>query len=295
MRSPRSRARCAALRIGHARIHDRRIRFAVRPGDPARAPLLFLNGLGANIELAEPFIDALAAPTVVTFDVPGVGGSPTPPAPYRPHSVAHLAAGLLDHLGYAHADVLGVSWGGAIAQQFALQHRARCRRLVLAATAPGALMVPGSPSVLVKMLTPRRFVDRRHAHRIAGDIYGGAFRTDPALVDRTLRHVRFSSRGGYYMQLCAAFGWTSLPWLAALPQPTLVMAGGDDPLIPMINARIMQWLIPDARLAIVDCGHLFLVTRAAESARIVDAFLTEPRSRAGRAPNHPLTTSRRPP
>jgi len=73
------------------------------------------------------------------------------------------------------------------------------------------------------------------------------------------------------------------------------MAGGDDPLIPMINARIMQWLIPDARLAIVDCGHLFLVTRAAESARIVDAFLTEPRSRAGRAQNHPLTTSRRPP
>ena len=139
------------------------------------------------------------------------------------------------------------------------------------------------------------FVDRRHAHRIAGDIYGGAFRNDPALVDRTLRHVRFSSRGGYYMQLCAAFGWTSLPWLAALPQPTLVMAGGDDPLIPTINARIMHWLIPDARLAIVDCGHLFLVTRAAESARIVDAFLTEPRSRAGRASNHPLTTSRRHP
>ena len=54
------------------------------------------------------------------------------------------------------------------------------------------------------------------------------------------------------------------------------MAGADDPLVPTINARIMQWLIPDARLEILDCGHLFLVTRAAESARIVESFLTEP-------------------
>ena len=76
-----------------------------------------------------------------------------------------------------------------------------------------------------------------------------------------------------------SFGWTSLPWLFTLRQTTLVMAGADDPLIPTINARIMQWLIPDSRLEILDCGHLFLVTAAAESARIVDAFLTEPDGR----------------
>ena len=51
------------------------------------------------------------------------------------------------------------------------------------------------------------------------------------------------------MQLAATLGWTSLPWLASLRQPTLIMAGDDDPLVPMINARIMQWLIPDARIA----------------------------------------------
>ena len=99
--------------------------------------------------------------------------------------------------------MLGVSWGGAIAQQFAFQHPTRCRRLVLAATATGALMVPGRPSVLVKLTTPRRYVDSRHAHRIAGDVYGGAFRRDPELVARTFRHVRFASRGGYYLQLAA--------------------------------------------------------------------------------------------
>ncbi len=264
------------MQIGQTRIGGHSIRYGVRRGDAARSPLLILNGLGANIELAEPFIDALSGPTVAIFDVPGVGGSPTPPSPYRPAGIASLAAGLLDHLGYAEADVLGVSWGGAIAQQFAIQHASRCRRLVLAATAPGALMVPGNPLTLLKMATPRRYLDSEHARRIAGEIYGGAFRREPELVSRTFRHIRFSSRGGYYLQLAAAFGWTSLPWLFMLRQPTLIMAGADDPLIPTINARIMRWLIPDARLEILDCGHLFLVSRAAESARIVDSFLTEP-------------------
>src|SRR5215467_10549582 len=156
LRSTRGRR---TMHIDHARVGGHRIRYAVRDGDRARPPLLLLNGLGANIELAAPFIDALDAPTVITYDVPGVGGSPTPPSPYRPSHVARLTAALLDHLGYGEADVLGVSWGGAIAQQFAFQHRSRCRRLVLAATSPGALMVPASPSVLLKVATPRRYID----------------------------------------------------------------------------------------------------------------------------------------
>lgn len=273
------RSRRPAMRVDHAHIRGHRIRYAVREGNRARPPLLILNGLGANIELAAPFIDALPGLAVAIFDVPGVGGSPAPRSPYRPSMVARLALGLLDHLGFDEADVLGVSWGGAIAQQFAIQHPLRCRRLVLAATAPGTLMVPGHPSVLLKMLTPRRYVDKRHAHRIAGDVYGGAFRREPELVERTLRHVRFSSRSGYYLQLVAALGWTSLPWLLALRQPTLIMAGDDDPLVPTINARIMQWLIPDARLEVLPCGHLFLVTLAKESASIVEAFLSEPDAR----------------
>jgi poly(3-hydroxyalkanoate) depolymerase len=272
----RSRGGPRPLHIEHARVDGHRIRYAVREGDPARPPLLLLNGIGANIELAHPFIDALDGPTFITYDVPGVGGSPTPPSPYRPSTIARLTAELLEHLGYCEADVLGVSWGGAIAQQFAFQHRSHCRRLVLAATSAGAFMVPAQPSVLLKMATPRRYVDRAHAMKVAGDIYGGVFRTNPEAVINELKHVRFSSRGGYYLQLAAAFGWTSLPWLWTLRQPTLIMAGADDPLIPLANAQVMQWLIPDARLEILDCGHLFLVTRAAESARIVESFLAEP-------------------
>ena len=70
------------------------------------------------------------------------------------------------------------------------------------------------------------------------------------------------------------------------------MAGADDPLVPTINARIMQWLLPDARLAILDCGHLFLITLPAKSASIVEAFLTEPAERPANAARTPHSTRR---
>jgi poly(3-hydroxyalkanoate) depolymerase len=261
------------VQIGLRDVGGQILRVGVRPGAKSRPPLLLFNGIGANIELVEPFLSALQGPEAIIFDVPGVGGSPAPRRPYRPSTLAQLSAQLLDQLGHRQADVLGVSWGGALAQQFAFQHAARCRRLVLAATSPGHLMVPGRPTVLLKMATPRRYKDRDYMKRIAGDIYGGALRRSPELVDKHLRHVRWSSDYGYYLQLLAGFGWSSLPWLPFLAQPTLVMAGTDDPIVPLVNGRILAKLIPRARLVTLDDGHLFLVTSAADSAEIIAGFL----------------------
>jgi len=249
------------------------LRVAVRRGAKAQVPLLLFNGIGANIELVAPFLDALDGPETIVFDVPGVGGSPAPWLPYRPSTLATLSRRLLDQLGYEQVDVLGVSWGGALAQQFAFQQAERCRRLVLAATSPGHLMVPGKLTVLLKMATPRRYRDCEYMSSIAGEIYGGALRSSPELVRSHLRHVRWSSDYGYYLQLIAGFGWSSLPWLRFLPQPTLVMAGIDDPLVPVANSRILASLIPDARLVTIDDGHLFLVTSAGKSAEIISQFL----------------------
>jgi poly(3-hydroxyalkanoate) depolymerase len=249
------------------------LRVGVRPGDQARPPLLLFNGIGANIESIAPFLDAFNGPEVIIFDVPGVGGSPAPWLPYRLWMLARLSAQLLDRLGHEQVDVLGVSWGGALAQQFAFQQAKRCRRLVLAATSPGHLMVPGKLTVLSKMITPRRYKDSDYLNRVAGDIYGGALRRSPALARYHLRHVRWSSDYGYYLQLLAGFGWTSLPWLHLLLQPTLVMAGADDPIVPLANGRILASLIPGARLATIDDGHLFLITSACQSAEIISEFL----------------------
>ena len=78
---------------------------------------------------------------------------------------------------------------------------------------------------------------------------------------------------GYFYQLLAMTGWTSLPWLWSLPQPTLVLMGRDDPLVPVINGRILVQLIPNARLRLIDDGHLFMVTRPKETAAMIEAFL----------------------
>jgi pimeloyl-ACP methyl ester carboxylesterase len=123
-------------------IDGQLLQVAIRHGEANRPPLLLFNGIGANWELAKPFLEALTTTTAVIFDVPGVGGSPRPLLPYRPSRLARLAAGLVTALGYAQVDVAGVSWGGGIAQQFAHQYPKLCRRLVLAATAPGVTMVP---------------------------------------------------------------------------------------------------------------------------------------------------------
>ena len=193
--------------------------------------------------------------------------------PYRPSTLARLSARLLDQLGHEQVDVLGVSWGGALAQQFAFQQAKRCRRLVLAATSPGHLMVPGKLTVLLKMATPRRYKDPDYMNKVAGDIYWRRIARLAELVRQHLRHVRWSSDYGYYLQLIAGFGWSSLPWLRFLSQPTLVMAGTDDPIVPVANGRILASLIPDARLVTIDDGHLFLVTSADKSAAMISEFL----------------------
>jgi pimeloyl-ACP methyl ester carboxylesterase len=111
--------------------------------------------------------------------------------------------------------------------------------------------------------------------RIAGDIYGGAFRASPELVPKHLRHVRWASDYGYYLQLIAGFGWSSLPWLRFLMQPTLVIMATDDPIVPVVNGQILARLIPNARLVTIDDGHLFLVTSPCASAKIASEFLLQ--------------------
>ena len=253
----------------------RAIRVAVREGTPGRPPLLLCNGIGASLELLQPFVDALDPRRgVIRFDMPGIGGSPAPVIPYHLAASAPLLSGLLDQLGYQQADVLGISWGGGLAQQFALSRPDRVRRLVLVATGPGALMVPGHPRALLRMLTPRRHRDPGYAARIAGELYGGSARKDPALA-RDLLHAttRLGPARGYYYQLISSIGWTSLPRLPKLRPPTLILAGDDDPIIPLVNARIMHRLIPRSELHIYHGGHLELVADAERIAPVVEAFL----------------------
>src|SRR5246500_5378365 len=225
-----------------------RIRVNVRHG--TGVPLVLCNGIGASLEVLDPFVEQLDPDcTVVRFDVPGAGGSPTSIAPYGFPYLAWVLGRVLTKLGINVVDVLGLSWGGALAQQFALQNPRRCRRLVLVATGTGALMVPGRPRVLAKMLTPRRFSDPDYAGSIAAELYGGTVRAHGDDVARLfLQQLHAGSKMGYLHQLLAGSVWSSLFALPAVRQQTLIVAGTDDPIIPMVNAHIMNTLLPHARL-----------------------------------------------
>ena len=263
------------IEVRQISISGQLLQVAIRHGSGDQPPLLLFNGIGANWELAKPFLEALTHTTAIIFDVPGVGGSPMPSLPYRPSTLARLAAGLVAELGYSEIDVAGVSWGGGVAQQFAHQYPKLCRRLVLAATSPGAIMVPAGPSVLWKMATPRRYTDKDYMSKVAPEIYGGDFRKNPSLIDAHASAMRGTRNRGYLYQLLAMTGWTSLPWLWSLPQPTLILMGSDDPLVPPMNGRVLALLIPNAELRMIDDGHLFMVTRPAETAGIIEEFLAE--------------------
>ena len=252
---------------------------ARRPDGDARVPLLLVNGIGASLELLQPFVDKLSPSLeVIRFDVPGVGGSPLPSRPYRFAGLCRLIAGLLTALGHDQADVLGISWGGGVAQHFAAFQRSRCRRLVLVSTSTGSLSVPGRPAVLRHMVTPRRYLDRDYHRTVVPLLYGGSAREDPERVSAFMHgQGRVGSPRGYLYQLAAGAGWTSLPFLRLIRQPTLILSGDDDPLIPLANARLMNRLIPGSRLHVYHGGHLGLVTEAAELAPVVSRFLGEPR------------------
>ena len=246
------------------------------------APLLIITGLGASLELAEPFEREMVArgAQVISFDAPGVGESTGYPWPKRMPGVARTVERMLDALGYQQVDVIGVSLGGVIAQQFAHQSPDRVRRLVLAATGPGVVGlggIPGSPKAMLALATRRRYRSPDYYRQVAGDLYGGLARTDPdALLHGSI--ARFSqtpSLRGYLGQLYAISCWTGVPWLWRLRQPTLVLTGDDDPIIPVLNGRILAHCIPDAQLQIIhDGGHLFLLERPAESADLVSSFLS---------------------
>jgi poly(3-hydroxyalkanoate) depolymerase len=260
------------------RVDVRPARRPLRPSRRRDSPLLLINGIGASLELLQPLVDELdPALEVIRFDVPGVGGSPLPLGPYRFGGLCGLVARMLTMLGHDRADVLGISWGGAVAQHFAAFQRARCRRLVLVSTATGALMVPARPAVLARLVTPRRYLDRGYLERAAAGLYGGTARTDPSRVAAAMNHDnRVGSPRGYLYQLAAGAGWTSVPFLRLIRQPTLIMSGDDDPIIPLANARLMHRLIPDSRLHVYRGGHLSLVTEAAQLAPVVGSFLTAP-------------------
>ena len=260
--------------LGFVTVGLQKLRTAVWRGTGNGRPLLFFNGIGANLEIAQPLAEALRDRDVVTFDLPGIGGSPGPVTPYRPWWVAQAAKTILLHNGYDQAvDVMGVSWGGGAAQQYAFQYQGRVNRLVLCATSPGSIMVPGKIESLSKMADPKRYMDRDFLAKNFKTLYGD----EPEGANAFSARMTPPTRSGYVYQLMAMMGWTSLPFLPFLPHETLILAGDRDNIVPLANAKILKSLIRKSELHVVeDGGHLFLLSKAKAVLPVLQTFLDRP-------------------
>lgn len=273
--------RCTA-QTSSIRALGRRLRVArwnVESPAGAARPLLIFGGIGLNLELLEPIAVALKDRVVVTFDMPGVGKSPDPLVPYNAVTMAMTALAVLDRLGIDEVDLLGISWGGGIAQQFALQHRSRVGSLVLAGSSAGVVAAPGDPRLLARLADPAEYTVPQALRRNLAMLYAGGGETAVSL-----NAVTPPSPTGFLYQLGALAGWSSVAMLPLLDVPTLVMAGEDDQIVPPINARFLHTLIPHSRIRIfAGGGHLFMLSHLAEFTAALTAFLDAPERPASAA------------
>jgi poly(3-hydroxyalkanoate) depolymerase len=256
------------------RVDGSVVRVSIRGQGP---PLLLIMGLGGNIEMWDPLERALVDHgfQTIAYDAPGTGESPPRLVPRRMSGLARHAAHLLDALALPRVDVLGVSFGGAVAQELALHNPHRVRRLVLAGTTCGLGSVPGHPLALAALVTPLRYYSPRFFRLVAPLLYGPGTAGDDRMLRAHVasRQARPPSLCGYVGQLGAAAGWTSLPWLHHVRAPTLVVSGDRDRVVPPVNARILAARLPNARRQTLDGGHVFLLENPRTAATAIARFL----------------------
>ena len=210
-------------------------------------PLLLLNGLTRPLESWGPFAESLPGRTLICFDAPGVGGSPTPILPLSLSTLAALAAAMLDEAAVERSDVLGFSHGGAVAQQLAVNAPGRVRGLVLVSTSCGVGAIAGNNAMTA---LPRRSDARSWP------------RPDPL---------------GALWHFLAISSWSSIPYLGAIRAPTLVVCGSRDRMVPPANSTLLARRIPDAELATLRAGHDLQRRGAAGTlaARVTEFLTTE--------------------
>jgi poly(3-hydroxyoctanoate) depolymerase len=274
-------ASAARITDEQLRINGLRIHAQIRgEGEP----LLLYSGVWGEVGLWDGLLPHLPGFRTIAFDPPGIGRSQMPVFPLTMPALVRYGTAVLDELGIDSAHVLGVSFGGAVAQHMAIWHPSRVRRLVLVSTSFGAFAKPGKISAFWHFAHPLSYHPPR-LERVAGTMFGGRLRKEPELV-RTMHIRRPTNALAAMYRLAPLFGWTSLPWLWTIRHPTLLVAGDDDPVTPLVNHRIIAALVPRARLHIVrGGGHLVLLDSAPEVAPVITSFLHGDRTAPGTPAN----------
>jgi 3-oxoadipate enol-lactonase len=239
-------------------------------------PLLLIMGLGYPSALWHRTRPILAQHfRTIALDNRGVGSSDVPPGPYSIATMASDAAAVLDAAGVSRGHVFGVSMGGMIAQEFALQYPDRTRALILGCTSPGGPSAVRAEKTVTDILFARGMTFEQSRNAILPYIYDAATPRDKVEEDLTFRRRCLPTQAGYMAQLQAILAWQSYDRLATIKAPTLVIHGTSDALVPQANGKLIADRIPNAKLVLIEhASHLFTTDQTDAAHRAILEFLS---------------------
>lgn len=242
------------------------------------APVLLIMGLGYTSHMwyrARPVL-AQHYQTIV-LDNRGVGRSGVPPGPYPIALMASDAAAVLDAAGVESAHVFGVSMGGMIAQEFALQYPKRVRSLVLGCTAAGGpTAVRAGPEATQMLMTRDKMTPEQALEAPVPFIYDSATPRERIDEDLAIRRPWLPRPEGYTAQLQGIIAWEAYSRLSGIAAPTLVVHGENDLLVPPANGKLIAERIPGAKLVMIPhASHLFTTDQTEAAHRAILKFLKE--------------------
>jgi pimeloyl-ACP methyl ester carboxylesterase len=243
----------------------------------AGEPLLLIMGLGYSHEMWHRTLPVVSARyRTILFDNRGVGKSDVPPGAYSVAQMAADAAAVLDAAGIARAHVFGVSMGGMIAQEFALNYPERVNRLVLGCTACGGPnSVSAERKVLDILMARATMTPDEGAEAMVPYIYDASTPRQRIDEDLAIRRLNYPQAAGYMGQVQAILAWSTFDRLAGIRAPTLIIHGETDQLVPPENARILAQHIAGSRLVMLPhASHIFVTDQPEASHREVLAFLS---------------------
>ncbi len=240
------------------------------------APILLIMGLGYPSTMWHRIRPQLSTSyRTIALDNRGAGQSDVPSGPYSIALMASDAAAVLDAAAVPSANVFGVSMGGMIAQEFALQYPGRVQSLILGCTAAGGPTAKRAEPAAIEMLKARTWMSQEQAAEAAIPfIYDTA--TPRHLIDEDIaqRHPWPTSPAGYLAQLQAILAWESFSRLPQITAPTLVIHGKADRLVPAGNGELIAARIPGAQLVLIErASHLFSTDQPEATQRAIFEFL----------------------
>jgi pimeloyl-ACP methyl ester carboxylesterase len=247
----------------------------VKNDKPAN-PLLILNGVAGTLEMLKPLSNVYDAGDLISFEIPT-------PKSFRDFTLIHkmrryalLANKLLDKLSLETVDILGYSWGGALAQEVVKRYPKRCNKLILAATSAGNLTIPGAALFSTQVLDPKLLSDPSKLFNLVQTQKTktlSSSRDSKPLNKYQNKRLHLSNKA-YIHQLLALASWSSIFWLRRLQNDTLVLHAQDDKLVSCLNAHLLATLIPNAQSKIYATGgHMFALNQPQSFVDDVVAFL----------------------